>query len=411
MENLEKFATQVVQLTGSKEGAVSPAIVQSAAFAYGNSETGENIFNAKVKKPLYARMGNPTNTKLETILTSMDEGCGTIVTSSGMGAISMAVMSIVNSGDEIISIGGLFGGTYSFFSETASRFGVKTRFFDVDQIEDIKNAVNGKTKIIFVESVGNPSMSLADIPAILDLANKHNIISIVDNTLTPVTLQPLKLGADICVYSTTKIIAGNASALGGAAVFREALQNDEKLLGGRYPFYKKFIDKAKASAMVMAAKKRALRDLGMSASAFSSYLTILGLETLPLRIERINSNITKIVKALDKAGLKINHPSLPGHKHHKRYKDIYHSVTGSLFTIEFETKQKAFEFLNNSKLITITANVSDSRTLGLHMASTIYSDFTEKEKEFLGITKGLVRISIGQENPDEIINDILQAVR
>ncbi len=411
MENLEKFATEVVHLTGTKEGPISPSIVQSAAFAYGDSQTGENIFNGSVKKPLYSRMGNPTNSRLETILAKMDNGIGAVVTSSGMGAISMAVMSIVNSTDEIISIGGLFGGTYSFFNETAARFGIKTHFFNVDDMEAVKNAVNDKTKIIFIESVGNPSMSLADIPSILDFANEKGIISIVDNTLTPVTLQPLNLGADIVVYSTTKIITGNASVLGGAAVFRKALKDDGKLLSPRYPFYKKFIEKAGESAMITAAKKRALRDFGMSASAFSSYLTMLGLETLPLRIERINNSVSKIVKALNKEGLNINHPSLENHKHHKRYKGIYKGVIGSLFTIDFKTKEEAFRFLDNSKLITITANVSDSRTLGLHMASTIYSDFDEEEKEFLGITKGLVRISVGQENPDDIINDILQAVK
>jgi O-acetylhomoserine (thiol)-lyase len=162
-------------------------------------------------------------------------------------------------------------------------------------------------------------------------------------------------------------------------------------------------------AMIPVAKKRALRDFGMSASAFSSYLTMLGLESLPIRMPRSIKNVTEVVTALDKAGLNVNHPSLPSHEHHDRFNTIYSGSTGTLLTLDFGTKDKAFAFLNASKLITITANIGDSRTLGLHMASTIYSDFDDAQRAFLGITDGLVRISIGQENPQDIIDDFLKA--
>lgn len=409
MDNFETFATDFIQMGGQKSGPISPIIAQSAAFGYGTSEEGEGIFDGSVKKPLYARMGNPTSAKLEAMLAHMDGGIGAIMTSSGMGAITLAVMSILSSGDEVICVGGLFGGTYSFFSETLSRFGVTTHFFDVDEMSHIEAAINDKTKILFLESVGNPNMRLPDMPALLELAKRYKLISIVDNTVTPISLQPLKMGADIVVYSTTKIISGNASVLGGAVVFKDATTNSDKLNGGRYGFYSKFIEKMGPMAMLAAAKKRALRDFGMTASAFSAYLTQLGLETLPIRMPRSIENVKRVAKGLHEAQLNVNHPSLKSHIHHERFKTIYKESTGTLLTLDFGTKEKAFRFLNASKLITITANIADSRTLGLHMASTIYRDFSAKEQEFLGITPGLVRISVGLEHAQDIIDDFIEA--
>ncbi len=411
MELFEQFTTDFIQMTGQKSGPISPIIAQSAAFAYESSEEGEGIFDGSVKKPLYSRVGNPTSNKLEGLLAHLEGGIGAIATSSGMGAITLATMSLLKSGDEIISIGGLFGGTYSYFTETLSRFNITTHFFHVDDIEGIKAAINDNTKIIYLESVGNPSMALPDIPLILNIANEAGIISIVDNTVTPITMQPLKLGADIVVHSTTKIISGNASVLGGAAIFRAVNEGADKLKSNRYPFYEKFIKKMGKMAMIPVAKKRALRDFGVSPAAFSSYLTMIGLETLPIRLPRSIENLKRVAAGLAQAGFQVNHPSLPDHPHHDRFEKIFHGYTGTLLTLDFGTKEKAFKFLNNSELITITANIADSRTLGLHMGSTIYSDFNEDELEFLGITPGLVRISIGLENPEAIIQDFIKAAQ
>lgn len=410
MENFEEYSTYFVQEIGSKEGAVSPVIAQSASFGYGDSVTGEGIFNGSVKKPLYSRVGNPTTAKLENILAKMDGGIGAVCTSSGMAATTLAVMSIVSSGDEVISIGGLFGGTYALFTETLSRFGISTKFFDVDELSAIEEAITEKTKIIFLESVGNPNMRLPDIKAVGDIAHRHGVVLMVDNTITPMSVKPLELGADIVVYSTTKIISGNASALGGAAVFRAIeLEKEDKFRTQRYQDIHKFITKMGAMALIPNAKKRAMRDFGMSASAFSSYLTMLGLETLPLRMDRVVSSVQKVALALDKAGLNINHPCLEAHPHHDRYLKDFSKGCGTLLTIDMGSKEKAFAFLDKTKLPIITANIGDSRTLALHMASTIYSDFDEEQRKFLGITPGLIRVSIGLENPEDIISDFIQA--
>lgn len=405
----EEFTTAFVQQIGKKEGPVSPVMINSASFGYGNSETGAGIFEGSVKKPLYARMGNPTSSQLEQVLASMDGGIGAIAASSGMGATAMATLSLLKSGDEIISIGGLFGGTYSYFTETLPRFGIHTHFFDVDQLEAIEEAINTATKIIFLESVGNPNMRLPDIKAIAQIADRYGVVLMVDNTITPLSVAPLSLGADIIVYSTTKIITGNASSLGGAVVFRAISEGEDKFKTDRYREVHPFIKKMGAQALIANAKKRALRDFGMSANGFGSYLTMLGLETLPLRMDRIVTTVETVAKALSERGLDINHPSLSHHPHHERYRTQFANGCGTLLTIDMGSKERAFEFLNRSKLITITANIGDSRTLGLHMASTIYRDFDETVNEFLGITPGLIRISIGLENAEAIIDDLANA--
>ena len=329
----------------------------------------------------------------------------------GMAATTLATMSLLASGDEVVSVGGLFGGTYALFDETLSRFGIKTHFFDVDEFEAITNAINENTKIIFLESVGNPNMRLPDIKKIADIANSAGVALIVDNTITPLSISPLALGADIVVYSTTKIISGNAAALGGCAVFRAIKEGDDKFKTSRYSFLAKFIKGAGKMALIPNAKKRAMRDFGMSANANASYLTMLGLETLPLRLPRIVESIETIVYELDKAGLNINHPSLKSHIQNERYTTQFKNGCGTLFTIEMGSKEAAFKFLNATKLATLTANIGDSRTLALHMASTIYRDFDEETRKFLGISEGLIRISIGLENPQDIISDFLNAAK
>jgi O-acetylhomoserine (thiol)-lyase len=411
MNRFESFCTKFVQSVGKKEGAISPTITGSASFAYGDSETAEGIFDGSVKKPLYSRVGNPTSSQLEAILADMDGGIGAVVTSSGMAATTLACMSLLKAGDEIVSIGGLFGGTYSFFSETLTRFGITTTFFDVDELDAIKQAITDKTKIIFLESVGNPNMRLPDIKALASIANDAGVVLMVDNTITPLSVAPLALGADIVVYSTTKIISGNASALGGAAVFRAINEGEDKFKTARYEEVHKFIKGMGKMALIANAKKRAMRDFGMSASAYNSYLTMLGLETLPLRMDRIVDSVEKIVRGLNERGLHVSHPCLSFHPHHERYINDFANGCGTLFTIDMGTKERAYKFLNSTKLATITANIGDSRTLALHMASTIYRDFDEKTREFLGITDGLIRVSVGLENPQDIIDDFLNAAK
>ena len=386
--------------------AISTPITSSASFFYESSKEAEDIFSGNCAQPLYSRMGNPTSSQLEQTLCAMENGIGAVATSSGMGAITMVLTSLCSSGDEIIAVGGLFGGTYALMSQTLTRFDIKSNFVSVDDLENIEKNITDKTKVIFCESVGNPSLRLPDLEAIGAIAKKHGIAFIVDNTITPIIVKPFEYGADIVVYSTTKIISGNSSALGGVAIFSE-VTNDSKFTSSRYEFLKPFINKLKGKALIGCAKKRALRDFGMSANAHSSYQTLLGLETLELRNNRVNTSCVIVAEVLKSKGLDINHPSLNDNIDKELYVKSFPNGCGSMITIDMGTKEKAFKFLDASNLLTLTANIGDSRTLGLHMASTIYQDFTNVEKEFLGITDGLIRISIGLEKPQDIIDDLL----
>jgi len=390
--------------------AISTPITSSASFFYENSQEAEDIFSGKCAQPLYSRMGNPTSIQLEQKLSMMEKGIGAVATSSGMGAITMVITSLCSQDDEIVAIGGLFGGSYALMSQTLPRFGIKTKFLTVDDLDTIESSITPKTKVIFCESVGNPNLRLPDLEAIGKIAIKHNVAFIVDNTITPIVVKPFEHGADIVVYSTTKIISGNSSALGGIAIFNEVTNND-KFHTTRYEFLVPFINKLKGKALIGCAKKRALRDFGMSANAHSSYQTLLGLETLELRNHCINASCEIVAKALKIEGINVNHPSLEKNQDKKLYDEKYQNGCGSMITIDMGTQEKAFKFLDNSNLLTLTANIGDSRTLGLHMSSTIYQDFTPKEKEFLGITDGLIRVSIGLEKPQDIIDDLLNCYK
>jgi O-acetylhomoserine (thiol)-lyase len=410
MVDFEHFHTLLPQSVGSKNGAVAPTITSSAAFGYENAEQAEGIFNGEVEKPLYARMGNPTNTHLESILSKIEDAEGAIVTSSGMGAISMVLTAYLKSGDAVLCIGGFFGGTYTLMTETMPRFGISADFCDVDDFEFIEQKLQNGVAMVLVESIGNPNLKLPNIKKISTLCTQYNTLLLVDNTATPLLLQPLKMGADILIYSTTKNISGHSASLGGVALFR-AIKEEDKLKTDKYKHLHKIVEKVGNKAMIAISKKRALRDFGMSANAFGSFITMLGLETLSLRIERVSKSSEIIAKTLDKKleNISVRHPSLNTHEHHNLYREIFPSGCGSLLTLDAGTKENAFKLLNNTKLITQTANIGDNRTLALHMKSTIYSDFHVEDLKILGITDGLIRVSIGLENPQDIINDFIQA--
>jgi O-acetylhomoserine (thiol)-lyase len=280
----------------------------------------------------------------------------------------------------------------------------------VDDYEKIEKALTEGVKMVLVESVGNPNLKLPDIRRIALLCDEHETLFVVDNTLTPLVVQPLKMGADIVVYSTTKILSGHSAALGGAAVYRPLREADEKLKSARYSAIHPLMEEGRG-AMGTLLKKRAMRELGMSANAFASFLTLLGLETLPLRMKRVGESVEKVVQLLHAEKVKVRHPSLEGHEHHLRYEALFPDGCGPLFTVECGTKARAVAFLNTCKLLTRAANAGDSRTTGLHMASTLYRDFDELDRKILGVTDGLVRISMGLESPVAVAEDLLGAWR
>ncbi len=413
MRDFERYNTLLVQSVGSKTGPIAPTIIPSAAFGYSNAEEAEAIFCGEAPLPLYARVGNPTNAKLESVVAVMEGGAGAIATSSGMGALAMVLTAFLKQGDEVLCIGGFFGGTYTLVSETMQRFGVRGRFCTVDDFEGIEVALRSGVQMVLCESVGNPSLELADLEKIGELCTKYETLFVVDNTITPLIVRPFEHGADIVIYSSTKILCGHSAALGGIAVFRAVGEEKEKLRQSRYKALHPILEKMKEKAMIGICKKRAMRDIGMTANAFGSFLTMLGLETLALRVERVNKSVGIFVAELASAlpdGYTLRHPSLPDHEHHKRYKSLYPDGCGSIVTLDCDSKEAAFALLNRLQLVTQTANIGDNRTLALHMRSTIYRDFDEETRSSLGVTEGLIRISIGLEDPLGLVEDFLQAM-
>lgn len=406
------FNTLLVHGVGSKVGPIAPTITPSAAYGYQDAQEAEGIFAAEINKPLYARVGNPTNAKLESIVAKMEGGFGAIATSSGMGAISMVCTAFLSSGDELLCIGGFFGGTYSLVKETLARFGVTNSFCAVDDFTHIENTLKRGIKMVLFESVGNPSLTLPDTQRIIDLCNQYETLVMIDNTVTPLLLRPLEMGADISVHSSTKNMSGHSAALGGIAVFREVKEEGDKLLNEKYADVHKIVKKMGKKAFIPICKKRAIRDFGMTANAFGSFMTMIGLETLSLRVERINKSVGIVAALLDEKfpeGVSVNHPSLSSSPDNSRYKTDYPQGCGPILTINCGTKERAFTFLNKLQMVIQTANIGDNRTLALHMTSTIYSDFNEEARMFLGVHEGLIRVSIGLEDPRAIAEDFLQA--
>ena len=406
------FNTLLVQNVGSKVGPIAPTITPSAAYGYENAEQAEGIFAAEVNLPLYARVGNPTNAKLESVVAKIEGGFGAIATASGMGALSMVTTAFLGTGDEILCIGGFFGGTYSLVNDTMKRFGVSNSFCEVDDFAHIEATLGRGVKMVIMESVGNPSLTLPDVQKIIDLCNEHETLLMIDNTATPLLLRPLTMGADIVVHSSTKNMSGHSAALGGIAVFRAVKEEGDKLLNNKYADVHKIVKKMGKKAFIPICKKRAIRDMGMTANAFGSFMTLIGLETLSLRVERINQSVEAVAAMLDEKlpeGVSVNHPSLASSPDNARYKSDFTQGCGPLLSINCGTKERAFVFLNALNLVIQTANIGDNRTLALHMTSTIYSDFNDDARKFLGVHEGLIRVSIGLEDPKSIAEDFLQA--
>ena len=410
--DFDYFNTLLVHNVGSRVGPIAPTIVPSAAFGYQNAEEAEGIFAAEVNKPLYARVGNPTNAKLEGIVAKIEGGFGAIATASGMGAISMVCTAFLNAGDEMLCIGGFFGGTYSLVNDTLARFGMINSFCTVDDFAHIESTLKRGVKMVIMESVGNPSLTLPDVQRIIDLCNQYETLLMIDNTATPLLLRPLTMGADISVHSSTKNMSGHSAALGGIAVFRAVKEEGDKLLNEKYADVHKIVKKMGKKAFIPICKKRAIRDFGMTANAFGSFMTTIGLETLSLRVERVNKSVEAVALALDEKfpeGVSVNHPCLSSSPDNARYKADFPDGCGPLLSINCGTKERAFAFLNKLELVILTANIGDNRSLALHMTSTIYSDFNDDARKFLGVHEGLIRVSIGLEDPKSIAEDFLQA--
>lgn len=411
MEKNLRFDSLLVHggLEAGPAGATSVPIVQSSAFAYASAEELEDVFRGRAVGQVYTRLGNPTTESLERRLAILEGGGAAIVTASGMAAITTAVLTILRAGDEILSSSSLFGGTFSLFRDTLSNYGITARFVDPLDLDGFRSAINERTRLLFVETIGNPKLDVPDVPALAKIAHEAGLPIMVDSTVsTPYLANGAQLEADILAYSTSKYVNGTGTTIGGVIIDRGVFDwNNPK-----FPHFEQFHKKYRAYAFTARARKLVHKDVGACAAPFNSYLLTEGIQTLALRMERHCSSALELARFLD------NHPkiswvSYPGLKtspHHLVATKLYGGRYGGLLTFGTGSKSSAFKVINGLKLAKNLANIGDAKTLVIHPASTICADYNLEEKGLMGVTEDLVRVSVGIEDCRDIIEDFKQAL-
>lgn len=391
-----------------EEGAVNKPIYQSTSFAYDTAEELSQVFKQQAQGFTYTRINNPTVAVFEERMAKLEGGVGAIACSSGMAAIATAVLSLVEKGDQIVAGNSLFGGTYSLLQNDLARWGIDTTFVDTSNLDSIRSAINDKTRLIYLESIGNPKLDIPDIKAVSEIAHNNSIPLVVDNTfLTPYILQIKEWGADIVIHSTSKYINGSANSIGGIIVDLGTFNWKKRNTSGFEDYYQ-----FGPFAYLAKIRQDLFRNLGVCSSPYNASMNITGLETLAVRMDKHCKNALKLAEFLAEHSLplRVNYPGLASHSQHQLARKQLGNQFGGVLTFELEDQGQCFKFINSLKLARNLANIGDIRTLVIHPASTIYWRLDEDKQRELGVTPGLIRVSIGIENPDDIIKDVKQAL-
>lgn len=391
-------------------------IYMTTSYVFKDSAQAAGRFALAEPGNIYTRLMNPTSSVFEERMTALEGGVGALATASGSAAITYAIQNIALAGDHIVSSTNLYGGTFNLFANTLREQGIETTFVDPSDPSNFEKAIKENTKLLYTETLGNPNSDVVDLEAISAIAHKHGIPLIVDSTFTsPYLLRPIEHGADIVVHSATKFIGGHGVAMGGIIIdggnFDWAANDKFPTLSKPNPSYHGvvFTDAVGRAAFVTKIRTTLMRDQGATISPFNSFLLLLGLETLSLRVERQVENALKVVEFLNEhPGVdKVNHPSLATGKQKELYDRYFPNGAGSIFTFEIKGgAEKAKKFTESLKLFSLLANVADVKSLVIHPASTTHSQLDEKELLESGIKPNTIRLSIGTENIDDIINDL-----
>lgn len=401
-------------------GARAVPIYQTTSYVFADSQEAADRFALKSPGNIYGRLTNPTEDVLEQRIAALEGGSAALAVASGAAAITYSFLNITQQGDHIVSANNIYGGSYNLLANTLPTYGIETTFVDPDDVENFRKAIRPNTKAIFIETLGNPNCSVTNIDAVAKIAHEHKIPLIIDNTFgTPYLIRPIEHGADIVVHSATKFIGGHGSSLGGVIV--DSGKFDWKA-SGKFPTLTEpdpnyhgaiFTEAAPEAAFVTRIRAVILRDTGACISPFNAFILLQGLETLSLRVERHVENTLKIVEFLSKHPKvkKVNHPSLPEHPDHKLYNEYFPNGAGSIFTIEIDGGIKdAQKFIDSLNIFSLLANVADVKSLVIHPATTTHSQLTPEEQIEQGIYPGTVRLSIGTEHVDDLIDDLQQAL-
>lgn len=396
-------------------------IYQTTSYVFRNSQHAADRFGLRDAGNIYGRLTNSTQGVLEDRVAALEGGVAGLAVASGAAAITYALQNIAQNGDHILAADNLYGGSTNLISHTLSTQGVESTFVDVSDFDAVEKAIRPNTKLLFVETFGNPNCDVTDLRALADIAHKHNIPLIVDNTFgTPFLARPLEQGADVVVHSATKFLGGHGTSLGGIIVdggtFPWAEHPDKfPTLAKPDPSYHGavFAEVAGPAAFVTRIRAVVLRDTGATISPFNAFIILQGVETLSLRVERHVENALKVVEFLASHPkvAKVNHPSLPDHKDHALYNRLYPNGAGSIFTFEIKGGEKeAWKFIDSLKIFSLLANVADVKSLVIHPYTTTHSQLEPEELERQHITPATVRLSIGTEHIDDIIADLSQAL-
>lgn len=428
MSKERKYKFETLQLHVGQEEA-DPAtdaravpIYQTTSYVFRNSQHAADRFGLKDAGNIYGRLTNPTQDVLERRMAALEGGVAALAFASGAAAVTATLQGLAHAGDHIVAATTIYGGTYNLFAHTLPDFGVTTTFVDPEAgIDAFEKAIKDNTKLIYIESIGNPNANLIDIEAVAKVAHAHNIPLIVDSTFaTPYQLRPFDYGADIVVHSATKFIGGHGTTLGGIVIDSGKFN---WVKSGKFPWLVEpnasyhglsFAKDIGAPAFVIYLRAMLLRDTGATLSPISAFLLLQGVETLSLRVERHVENTLKVVDYLAKNPhvAKVNHPSLPNHPDHELYKKYFPNGGISIFTFEIKGgAEEAKKFIDHLKVFSLLANVADVKSLVIHPASTTHSQMNEQELTESGITLSTIRLSIGTEHIDDIIEDLDEAFK
>ena len=397
-------------------------IYQTSSFVFHNSQHAADRFALKDAGNIYGRLTNPTEDVFEKRMAALEGGVAALAVASGAAAVAYTIQNLAFAGDHIVAAKNIYGGTYNYLAHTIVDYGVTTTFVDPLDVKNFEDAIQDNTKALYIETLGNPNSEVADIEAIAKIAHAHNIPLVIDSTFaTPYLVRPFEYGADIVIHSATKFIGGHGTTIGGVIV--DGGKFDWKA-SGKFPQFTEpnesyhgisFVDAAGPAAFITRIRAIILRDTGATISPIHSWIFIQGLETLSLRVERHVENALKVVDYLSKNPLveKVNHPAVTDDPEQQRlYKKYFPNGGGSIFTFEIKGYAKtAKKFIDNLELFSLLANVADVKSLAIHPASTTHSELNEAELLDQGIKPNTIRLSIGTENIDDIIEDLDEAFK
>ena len=419
-----KFDTLQVHAGQSPDGETGSRAVpiyQTTSYVFEDSAHAQRLFALKQEGNIYTRIMNPTQDVFEKRMASLEGGIAALAAASGSAAITLAILNIAQTGDEIVSASTLYGGTYNLMSNTLPKLGIKTTFVNPDDPQNFAKAITDKTKLLYIESIGNPGINVIGMQAVADIAHENSIPLFVDNTFgTPYLIRPIEHGADVVLHSATKFIGGHGTSIGGVIVdsgnfdwaasgkFAEMSEPDASYHGVVYT--KDF----GGAAFIAKARVQLMRDIGACLSPFNAFLLLQGLETLSLRLERHVSNTKKIVSFLNSHKLVswVNYPGLASNKYHKLAQKYLPKGAGSIFTFGIKGGIKeGLAFIDSLKIFSLLANVADAKSLVIHPASTTHQQLSEQAQRESGISPDMIRLSIGIEDVDDLIADLDQALK